>query len=121
MTNNENLALKVRNKMNNEIGLYGKACYWQAYYTCMGNKKSLAEYNAQVLSHATAYRMLAEILGIKSTPISKDLSEISVKMAKKGHAAGEIDRQNRTEKRAAKKAAPKMDNVPSKGKNYRKA
>ena len=121
MTNNENLALKVRNKMNNELGLYGKACYWQAYYTCMNNKKNLAEANAQVTAHSTAYRMLGEILGLKSTPISKDLSEVSVKMAKKGHAAGEIDKVKRTEKRAEKKAQPKTDNVPSKGKNYRKA
>ena len=77
MTSNENIVLKVRNKMNNELGLYGKAVYWQAYYTCMNNKKSLSEANAQVLSHATAYRMLGEILGIKSTPIGKDLAEIS--------------------------------------------
>ena len=118
---NENLSLKIRNKMQNELGLYGKAVYWQAYYGCMNNKKSLAEANSQVLSHATAYRMLGEILGIKSTPIGKDLAEISSKMAKKGHAAGEIDRQKRTEKRAEKKAQPKTDNVPSKGKNYRKA
>ena len=121
MTNNENLSLKIRNKMQNELGLYGKAVYWQAYYGCMNNKKSLSEANAQVLSHATAYRMLGEILGIKSTPIGKDLAEISSKMTKKGHAAGEIDRQKRTEKRAKKKAQPKTDNVPSKGKNYRKA
>ena len=121
MTNNENIVLKIRNKMQNELGLYGKACYWQAYYTVLGNKKALAEYNAQVLSHATAYRMLGEILGLKSTPIGKDLSEISSKMAKKGHAAGEIDKVKRTEKRAEKKAQPKMDNVPSKAKNYRKA
>ena len=118
---NENLSLKIRNKMNNELGLYGKACYWQAYYTCLNNKKSLSEANAQVLAHSQAYRMLAEILGLKSTPISKDLSEVSAKMAKKGHAAGEIDREKRSEKRAAKKSAPKTDNVPSKAKNYRKA
>ena len=107
--------------MQNEGGLYGKAVYWQAYYTCMNNKKSLAEANAQVLAHAQAYRMLAEILGIKSTPVTRDLAEISSKMAKKGHAAGEIDKVKRTEKRAEKKAQPKTDNVPSKGKNYRKA
>ena len=118
---NENLSLKIRNKMQNEMGLYGKACYWQAYYTVLNNKKSLAEVNAQVLAHATAYRMLGEILGLKSTPISKDLSEISAKMTKKGHAAGEIDKVKRTEKRAEKKAQPKTDNLPSKGKNYRKA